>query len=236
MNRLKYVLQILIILVFTQCNNQSHDYQLIANSNQKGKILKTQYLNGNIKTDSVNIPFDSNEFYFPMSCFKSNRYVGSDTFINKWYSQMLFALKEPLLFNKKENNIVFRFTMLRTFHNPIVVRIERKENKCKLYWKKSNGAGGYQPGIICVNKEKNLSTKEWDKYIELINKSSFWDLLTVEKEDGGLDGSEWILEGTSDEYYHVVTRWTPSGGSFYDCCNYILLLTDLKFDDKDEKY
>jgi len=236
MNKPFNLLLIFAVVFFTQCNNQSKDYKLAINSNQKEKLLKNQYLNEKIITDSFNIPIDSNVFYFPMPCFESERYIGADTFVNRWYSKMLFALKEPLLYNKNRNNIVFRFTMLRTFHNPIALRIERENNKFKLNWKKSNGAGGYEPGILCLNKEKDITEKEWRKFIELINKSEFWNLPSVEKERGVLDGSEWILEGSSDEYYHVVSRCTPRDGGFYGCCNYLLSLTDLKFDEKDKKY
>jgi len=230
----KNILWIWIIVIFTQCFEQN--YQLSINSKQKDKITKKQFLTGNIKTDTFNIPIDSTIFYFPMSCFKSDKYVGSDTFVNRWYSKMLFALKEPLLFNKKNNNIVFRFTMLRTFNNPIVIRIERKNDTCKLIWKKSSGAGGYEPGIIKLNKEKKITDKDWTKFIDLINKSGFWDLPTVENDIGGFDGSEWILEGTTDDYYHVVSKWTPSGCSFYNCCDYLISLTDLEFIGEDEKY
>jgi hypothetical protein len=234
MKKLLYILQITFLVSFVQCNGQKNEPELIVNSSQKDIIAKKQYLNDKIKTDSCNIPLDSNAFYFPIVSFSENKNNWLDTFTDTWYSKMLFALQEPLLYNKTDNKISFRFTWLRTFHNPIAIRIENNNHHYKLYWKKSSGAGGYKPGKLTLNKSKEISEKEWNKFIELVNKANFWDLPT-DNNSGGLDGSEWILEGTSNEYYHFAFFWSPRGGNFYDCCNYLISLTDLSFEN-DPKY
>lgn len=69
----------------------------------------------------------------------------------------------------------------------------------------------------------------------LLSKADYWNLKTNEVDIPGNDGSQWILEGVDDKNYHVVDRWTPRGGSFYECCDFLIGLTDLKIE-KSDKY
>ncbi|MGH2507846.1 MAG: hypothetical protein ACRDHZ_10665 [Ktedonobacteraceae bacterium] len=104
-----------------------------------------------------------------------------------------------------------------------------------LYWKLSDGAGGYAPGKLVISKQKNLDKKTWEEFIKKVNEIDFWNS-TINREESGLDGSEWILEGKSGNKYHVVDRWTPNKKSkYYECCDFLLSLTDLKIKSR-EKY
>ncbi len=176
------------------------------------------------------IPIDSTEFYFPT---EGKDKSGIDSFCNTWYSSHLFAMKEPILFKEKSQAEIYRFTWLRTFHNPIVIRIEKLANSYMLYWKLSNGLGGYEPGVLTINKEKIIDKKIWVIFNRKVIESNFWNLET-EKEALGTDGSQWILEGKNSKQYHVVDRWTPTEGKYYECCDFLIGLTDLniKGDDK----
>jgi hypothetical protein len=50
-----------------------------------------------------------------------------------------------------------------------------------------------------------------------VNKANFWKLPTEDKNaPRGVDGAEWILEGIRTGNYHVVDRWTPTKGTYYD--------------------
>lgn len=111
---------------------------LLLNScnDKKNKNSIANYLDSSIKTDKNNIPIDSNQFYFPMKIFQDpNNLVDNDTFIIAWYSKHLRAMNEPLLFNKKESKQIFRFTWLRTFDNPVAIRIEKSQDNIVLSWK-----------------------------------------------------------------------------------------------------
>ena len=51
----------------------------------------------------------------------------------------------------------------------------------------------------------------------------------------GTDGSEWIMEGVNQTNYRVVSAWSPSKGNFYNACDYLISLTNLKISEK-KKY
>ena len=61
----------------------------------------------------------------------------------------------------------------------------------------------------------------------------FWDIQGNTTYSVGFDGSTWILEGAiweKDPYeYHRVKRWTPTKGSFYDACMYLISLCDPEY-------
>ena len=126
---------------------------------------------------------------------------------------------------------MFRFTWLRSFHNPIVIGLERSNDSISVYWKVNDGAGGYEPGKIIENSSKTLTIKEWEDYVASINSIDFWNLPTMETRIFGTDGAQWILEGKELGKYHVVDRW--SGGAIEKVCLKLLELTDLKIEQDD---
>ena len=189
--------------------------------------------------DSLNMP-TNNTFYFPLNSFlnlKNNwesdysidiiLEVNFSIFQLTWYNRQLFALKEPLVFNQTDKQI-YRFTWLRSFHNPVAIRLEKNNNSFTLYWKVTSGAGGYKPGELTVNSSKQLTKKEWDSFIDLLQLTDFWNMPTKSKDEIGTDGSQWIIEGMENGKYHIVDRWTPSNNSFSKCGKYLIELTDLK--------
>ncbi|HYV91221.1 MAG TPA: hypothetical protein VE978_05535 [Chitinophagales bacterium] len=183
------------------------------------------------------VPTDSTQFYFPLEVFRDTSiYVGHDTFADTWYSQHLFAMREPVIFMDKSQNEIYRFTWLRTFHNPVAIRIEKQGDTYLLYWKLCNGAGGYAPGKLTIDKQRMIDKQTWEKFKIKLDEIDFWNLATNEKEMSGTDGSQWILEGKTSKQYHVVDRWTPSDKSkYYQCCDFLIGLTDLKIKG-DDKY
>jgi hypothetical protein len=71
-----------------------------------------------------------------------------------------------------------------------------------------------------------LSPKQWSKLKELLDSCQFWTLKST-KTILGFDGSEWILEGQSQNKYKFVVRWCPEG-SFEKCCEYLIELSAAK--------
>jgi len=230
------IIVILSFLAISGCNSQTGH----------------RFLNNEIEIDENNIPLNSKEFYFPeeliynveivyeeendsVVIIKSQIIENSiDSLSLEWFSKFLFAMKEPLLFNKPIQKEVFRFTWLRTFDEPVVIRIEKESNQISVSWKVADGKGGYEPGNLITNMNKSISIHDWDEFTDLVKKIDFWNM----KRSGqsGFDGSEWILEGVNESNYHVVSVWTPNAKSeFYKVCNYLIELTNLKIDEK-EKY
>lgn len=218
-------------------------FPLIQLANYKGNIKLRQYYENYTVQSS----------YFPISAFadlpndwKTNYTVNVIDFYSdseyklsgiehalfhiNWYSRHLKALDEPILRDTLSTK-VFRFTWLRTFHKPIVIRLENDNNSITLYWKVANGAGGYAPGKIIKNKKKKLTTKEWNEFIANIISIDFWNLPTKEGSGIGLDGSRWILEGKEFGKYHVVDRWC--GEKIESACLKLLELTNLKIKQDD---
>lgn len=202
-----------------------------------------KFVDSTIKVDSLNVPTEYGQSYFPKEMFpeveqnwiktkkgfrvepivKEGTY---DSFIVDWYSEQLYAMKEPLLFNRIVDKEVYRFTWLRTFDKPMVFRIENRKGDYILYYKVLDGKGGYEPGRIEVEKTKNLTKKEWLTFKKLIENADFWNM-SLGRNSIGLDGSEWILEGLTRTKYRAVTVWSPTEGSFYEACIYLISLSDL---------
>jgi hypothetical protein len=178
---------------------------------------------------------DSNLFYFPTKMFlDSSDLPGMRNFRVNWYSKQLIALKDPIIFSDNSTKEIYRFTWLRSFHNPIAIRLERLDNDYKLYWKLCSGAGGYAPGKLIIDKQKTIDQNTWDVFKMLLDQINFWRLNTTE-EVMGTDGAEWIIEGKKSQQYQVVDRWTPNHDSrYYKCCDYLIRLTDFVIADKDK--
>jgi len=191
---------------------------------------KSKYINTSIKTDSLNIPKDSTTFYIPIHFLSDTlEKWKADTFMDNWFSKMLYGLHEPLLYNRIEKKDIYRFTWLRSFHHPVSIRIEKCDNKVFLYTKETSGAGGYSPGKIIVDEKTEISEDKWDTFITKLNKVQFWEQPAF-KQETGVDGAEWIMEGTTEDDYHVMIRWSePSSDNFKECCKYLLGLSGLKF-------
>ncbi|MBW1296371.1 hypothetical protein [Aquimarina litoralis] len=201
-----------------------------------------------IKVDSLNVPKNSHQSYFPKELVASEqnnngKKFDSTSILNpelrfdlptEWYSEYLYAMKEPLLFNRKTEKQIYRFTWLRTFDKPMTFRIEKWRSRYILYWKVLSGKGGYDSGELERTMLKILSEKEWIDFIDLINKADFWNM-KLGRSFTGTDGSEWIMEGVDPNNYRVVTVWSPTEGYFYEACNYLISLTDLNISEK-KKY
>jgi hypothetical protein len=101
--------------------------------------------------------------------------------------------------------------------------------------KVSDGAGGYEPGKISINRTIPIDISEWRKIEEQLNKMDFWNL-PIETDFRGNDGAEWILESATKDKYHFATRWSAGRNANYGkCCLYFLKLSDLKVP-KDDQY
>jgi hypothetical protein len=169
--------------------------------------------------------------YFPKGAFSSD--TPEDRFVSNWYSKDLTALKEPSLFalRKTQSHDSYRFVWLRTFHHPVAIRVDlTADGTGTLTTKIASGAGGYQPGVLTVNKTRQLTSDEIHSILTQVAESNFWSLSTTWEEDRrGEDGSEWIFEGVRRNQYHVVTRWAPKEGPIHQI-GLLFLLTLAQLD------
>jgi hypothetical protein len=209
------------MILVINCQRQKQ-YPIIDNLNFYNTSLASDY---------------QNKLYFPIKSFQDTSLFNKlDTFQNKWYSEQLGALKEPIIFSDTSKFEIYRFTWLRTFHNPIAIRIEHRDKNYFMVWKVCDGKGGYAPGKLKVSKIMQINRQEWKKFIKLIRVLDFWSLPTSDYRLTGVDGAQWILEGKSENRYHVVDRWGAFVNTeYYECCNFLLNQTDIKIENQ-EKY
>jgi hypothetical protein len=103
----------------------------------------------------------------------------------------------------------YRFVWLRTFDNPIAVRIFDRGGHYHLEAVILDGAGGYRPGRVSRRVTKQLSQEEWQSVLARLEAVQFWKMPTREDEPfRGKDGAQWIVEALRKGHYHVVDRWS----------------------------
>lgn len=127
-----------------------------------------------------------------------------------WYGKHLRAAGEEGLCRLGAGAEVYRFTWLRTWHGTVVVRVERRGDQVTLHARQLDGAGGYEPGQLVVNRSIQLGAGEWERLRVLLDSAAFWSPATpTEQPTDGLDGARWVLEGTRGNRYRAVDRWSP---------------------------
>lgn len=157
----------------------------------------------------------------PFACLAEDTEVASifpegtfDEFVVEWYSGHLKAMDEGALspLAKNKTAVVYRFTCLRTFHRPFAIKVTKTKDGFELLRKVLSGKGGYEPGKIEESAKAELKPEVVAELEKLLVATKFKDMKAT-IEDGGLDGSRWIVEEVRDGGYKVVDRWTPDEGS-----------------------
>ena len=102
----------------------------------------------------------------------------------------------------------YRFTWLRTFHHPLVVRVTRDGGAIRVVAIELDGAGGYGPGKILRHITRSVAPGKWTEFQRSVEQ------LTISKTDErrGADGSEWIFEFRTDADYRAIQVWRPESG------------------------
>ncbi|MDP1617646.1 hypothetical protein [Phenylobacterium sp.] len=162
--------------------------------------------------------------YFPASlmrttytCRENGNAPVLDDWEVAWYSRHLAAAGEPSLLEAVKQGTprrdVYRFTWLRSFEKPIIIRIERAKSGALLMTaSRLSGMGGYVPGSIEARISKDLSQDEAHQFRRALSAANGLRLKAVSCR-WGYDGAQWIFEGVDRGRYRYVERWTPDQGS-----------------------
>jgi len=177
------------------------------------------------------IEVKSESGYFPVMPPGSE--FGIDEFRREWYSHYLRAMGEPCL-QCVSRYPVYRFLWLRTFHHPVVVRIEKRKDGMHLFAVELDGAGGYEPGLESRRIERVLSVREGKVFDEAVAIARVLDA-PDRRELVGLDGSEWIVEARDGARYQIHDVWTPERGRIHQLGMVFIALTGWSIP-KDEMY
>ena len=147
--------------------------------------------------------------YFPVR--KNRADPGVSEFEAAWYGKALHRMNEPRLPESAKDpaTVVYRFTVLPTWGNPIAVRAQEVGGNFTLFARRLDGFGGYDPGKLVEKKDVKLTEAESKQLASLITRLQFFDMAPNDDVQGD-DGDEWILEGVSEGRYHVVQRWCAS--------------------------
>ncbi|MTE27670.1 hypothetical protein [Winogradskyella ouciana] len=139
----------------------------------------------------------------------------SDSIGQKWWNDYLEKIEEPKL--KTLENESYRLLIYNSLgESSKTYRIFKNWNSYKLVYKEFGKVNSDEiSNELLVNKESELSKKEWDEFQELLQHSGFWSLpVTIDRI--GLDGKSWVLQGINpngnkctNREYHVVARWQP---------------------------
>ena len=175
--------------------------------------------------------------YFPPSFLSANSACGGqDKIVDEieadWYPKHWRAAEEPSLYlaSRASKARSLRFTWLRTFENPVIVRIdELPSGKMRLTAKQLSGAGGYEPGEVARKIVRDLTAEEQAKLVATLAQTRVFELPSRVC-DGGLDGTQWIVEATGPSGYQYVNRWSPERGPVYDLGLALLGLTGWQFE------
>lgn len=164
--------------------------------------------------------------YFPASLSQTNytcrdRDIGTRPILEEWeagwYSSHLSAAGEPSLLEAVNQEAprqdIYRFTWLRSFDKPIVVRIEQAKSGALLMTaSRLSGMGGYVPGSVEARIVRGLSQDEANQFRRALSAANGLRLRAVSCR-WGYDGAKWIFEGVDRRRYRYVQRWSPDQGS-----------------------
>ena len=130
-----------------------------------------------------------------------------DEFRRGWYSKHFVAARESPLFGS-DAQTAYRLTFLPSFSHPLIVRIEERTEGSLVVAKELDGAGGYDPGEVLIEKHRPLARGEWERLVAEIDAMQFWQTPThaCAGRSHHHDGAVWILEGNRGGEYQL-SEW-----------------------------
>lgn len=179
---------------------------------------------------------DSIKAYFPKSGlpkFHPGRDGFLTDFCNIWYSSVLEGCHEPVLYNYHGTGEIYRFTWLRSFHLPVVIKIQKHHFDFIFTAKELRPEYKEFPEELHTTDSGFISFFKWYNFKNKLDKISFWELPVNDPEEQGMDGARWILEGYKDGKYHFIDRWSARGSDFGKACKYLIKISNLKIHEKD---
>jgi hypothetical protein len=169
------------------------------------------------------------EGYFPQAAFYGDH--KRDLLVRSWYARYLAQMKEPSLLDShtSDNNGIYRFTWLRSFHSKVVVRVWTDAGGGMLTVKELTAEKENRVGYVSVDQTRRLTTDEWAEFVRLSNKLCLWRLSSTLGDAIATDGAWWVFEAHSAGYYQVIARQAPET-PYRDLCLYMLKLSGLPLD------
>ena len=154
-----------------------------------------------------------------------------------WFPRHWQAADEPSLYAQSLSHTpsvarTYRFTWLRSFDPPVVVRIDvGADGRMRLVAKQLSGAGGYAPGRIAKQVRRDLSASEQARIAAVLDRTHVLESPPIAcSTEINLDGAQWIFESSEPGSYRFVNRWSPGDGPVREAGLAFLNLTGWGFD------
>ena len=178
--------------------------------------------------------------YFPNGMLRQDRRT-------EWKARSYAAMLEQPFTCFEGNAEVYRLLYLASFEYPTSIRVWREGNQYQIAIKQLSAelATDVDPKNLTFNVTRSITVEEWNKIQELLNKSNYWSMQSLDVREPGLDGTSFLLEGKKDGKHHVVDRWVPEDENFLELGSYLVGLTKLTWNSerrtkgefiKDEKF
>jgi hypothetical protein len=176
--------------------------------------------------------------YFPEGTFEPIQ--ADDHSDQAQIAQYLVAMHEPILCCKSRAAHRFiRLIWLRSFHQPVVLRLEEiKPHRWVLVTKMTSGAGGYKPGTLSLNRTEPVSESDALEVLGAAG-SAFWTqpvrINPLDEAFGSdevvitTDGATWLIEAGIEDRYKVAERQSPTEGPNWTIGKLLLALAKQDF-------
>lgn len=119
----------------------------------------------------------------------------------------LSAMHEPQLScGASADEESYRFLWLRSFHDPVAIRVYRRGGQYGLVAVVLEYRTGGDLGGVKKRVDKALSVTEWRLAVAMLEEVGFWRMKTNPDDTIGIDGASWIVEGRRTGRYHMADR------------------------------
>jgi len=182
-------------------------------------------------TKSMHFPMALRDQHWVCDMGQGHRWYPStlDADADAWYSSALRAAREPSLYlasldAEAEPVEVVRFTWLRSFHDPIVVRVDQTTDGVTRMTATQMYMGLPRDGRAYRQVARQLSAEEATAFKNLVATGGLSEALPIGC-NGWLDGAEWIIERSRTGHYAYWNRRSPDEGPVRDVGLMMLKLT-----------
>lgn len=130
------------------------------------------------------------------------------------YDDFLWAMSQPSLQKLARVDrmaIALQFLYRPCFGRPFSIRIWKDAETLKLNAVQLDGAGGFQPGSVVLNRMARLTQDQWDKLMRELDRLNFWEMPSQAppRKEIAIDPDYLRLEQARLGKYHYVSRFSP---------------------------
>ena len=148
-----------------------------------------------------------------LGLFLSACYPGfaEDSGYARVYANVLKRMDEtPLLpLPKKSSSRIYRLVIAPAWGDSFGIRIESNENGASMVIKQVGWRVGADDYSLAKKKELHLTFAEFLSFEEVIRKSRYEEMRTLDKTDG-FDGEIWSMEVSRAQFHDAVSSWCPN--------------------------